>query len=249
MRERFQAIQANVCENNQDFWWTLTYAGPDQVWLSQERDGLFGLCATVLPASGYDVRLQSCASSDAQRFNYPSGWLLKRRDLLEEENDEEENDAFHGEEDSGDVAVPAASRRERDPAFQAAIDEFVESVMKQRRLRGHRELGTATIGGAGTATVKFKRRIYRRNLQTGEETWEETFHERRRRFLQLGAEEVVGEDGISGPFGVQLEILTGPDAFTNFLDDSSAQSTFGRGTVVGAALTTITTILLSTLLL
>lgn len=243
IQERFQYIQGNVCENVQDFWWTLTYAGPGQVWLSQERDGLFGLCATVLPpSSGYDVKLMPCASSNDQRFNYPSGWMLERRDLLEEERDKDKNDDFYLERRSGDAAVPAASG-DRDPAFQDAIDKFVESVMKQRQLRGHRKLGTATISGVGTATVKFKRRIYRRNLQTGEETWEETYDESRRRFLQVVAE--LGEEGVTGPFGVQLDILTGPDAFTNFFDDSSSQSTFGRGTVVGAALATI---LLSTML-
>ena len=55
----------------------------------------------------------------------------------------------------------------------------------------------ASVGGIGVATVGFRKRRYRRNLLTREESWEE-YIEYEQRKLQIG--------GGSGSFDVQLDL-------------------------------------------
>ncbi len=82
----------------------------------------------------------------------------------------------------------------------------------------------ATIRGEGVATVTFGRRVYRRNLKTGEEGWH--WRQEGTRQLQIGA--------TAGQFGMELTIYT---SNYGYQEDSSALSqSFGVAVSILSAL-------------
>lgn len=79
--------------------------------------------------------------------------------------------------------------------LRATTSDFDDNSLHARTLQ---EGAVMTVGGYGIATVKFPDRRYTRNLLTGEESWEDFYHEAERE-LQVGG----------GAFDLSLDIVVG----------------------------------------
>jgi hypothetical protein len=85
-----------------------------------------------------------------------------------------------------------------------------------RTLHRNLQQGTAQVSGAGIGTLKFIRRVYKRNLLTGEEGWSTKIGHVQRK-LQVGKAE----------FNVDLQVVTSNRDYA--FSSSSPPTTFPGG--------------------
>ena len=80
------------------------------------------------------------------------------------------------------------------PSVESLFEKVKEDFYRDHDPQRRRQLQTtAVISGLGVATVKFGRRLFRRNLRTGKEGWE-TYTTTRQRKLQVGGRGAIQLD-------------------------------------------------------
>jgi hypothetical protein len=110
---------------------------------------------------------------------------------------------------SSHETLPSPTQRESPTTFPA-------TTTKARTLHRNLQQGTAQISGAGIGTLKFTRRVYKRNLLTGEEGWSTKIGHLQRK-LQVGKAE----------FNVDLQVVTSNRDYE--FSSSSPPTTFPGG--------------------